>query len=142
MGLLHVAQCVLRLDLPGQVELDEGRKMIGQARMSKRVRLQDRSCLLVSDASVTMWQHIHTNTTQHNTTQHTHTQHSSTQLWGGASLLGSLLGRSWGALGRHGGPLEGLMAEILIFHWFYNGLAAQLPWHGRQVPSEPEPWRG
>ena len=31
---------------------------------------------------------------------------------------------------------------MLIFHWFYNGLAAQLPRHVRQQPSGPEPWRG
>ena len=56
--------------------------------------------------------------------------------------LGMVLGRSWGALVRHDGPLEGQMAKMLIFHWFYKGLAAQLPRHVRQQHRGPEPWRG
>ena len=33
-------------------------------------------------------------------------------------------------------------AILLIFHWFYQGLAAQLPRHVRQHHRGPEPWRG
>jgi hypothetical protein len=33
-------------------------------------------------------------------------------------------------------------AILLIFHWFYKGLAAQVSRHHRQELSEPEPWRG
>ena len=60
-------------------------------------------------------------------------------------LLGSswsVLEASWRRLGSHVGPLEALKAKMLIFHWFYNGLAAQLLRHGRQQPGGPEPWRG
>ena len=54
----------------------------------------------------------------------------------------SILEASWRSLGNHIGPLEALKAKMLIFHWFYKGLAAQVPWHGCQQGSGPEPWRG
>ena len=56
--------------------------------------------------------------------------------------LWSVLEASWRRLGSHVGPLEALKAKMMIFLWFYKGLAAQLPRHGRQRGSEPEPWRG
>ena len=54
----------------------------------------------------------------------------------------SILEASWRSLGNHVGPLEALVAKMLIFHWFYKGLAAQLPRHVRQQHRGPEPWRG
>ena len=51
-------------------------------------------------------------------------------------------GRSWHAVGRYGGPLDGMIVETLIFHWFYKVLAGQVPWHNRQRRAGPEPRRG
>ena len=31
---------------------------------------------------------------------------------------------------------------MLIFHWFYKGFEALVPWDDRQQLSGPEPWRG
>ena len=52
-----------------------------------------------------------------------------------------ILEASWRPLGSHVGPLEALKAKMLIFPWFYNGLAAQVARHPRKQASEPEPWR-
>ncbi len=38
--------------------------------------------------------------------------------------LGGVLNASWRALESHDGPLEGQMAEIMIFHWFCK----RVPW--------------
>ena len=35
-------------------------------------------------------------------------------------LLEAVLGRSWGGLGRNGRPLDGQIAKMLVFHWFYK----------------------
>ena len=40
--------------------------------------------------------------------------------WGTLTACGAVLGWSWGGLRR-------LKAKMLISKWFYNGLAAQLP---------------
>ena len=63
-------------------------------------------------------------------------------------LLGALvdilrrLGVVSASLGRHVGSLEALKAKMLIFHWFYKVLAAQLVRHVCQQHRKPKPWRG
>ena len=37
---------------------------------------------------------------------------------------------------------SGPRAKVLIFHWFYKGLAGHLPRGNSQGMSEAEPWRG
>lgn len=63
--------------------------------------------------------------------------------------LGTVSGRSWGDLGAVLGGLGMVLgmlgrsgAKMLIFHRFYNGLAAQLARHRRQQHRGPETWRG
>ena len=76
--------------------------------------------------------------------------------WGLLEASWAVLGASWDVLGPSWAPLGtswwcvrrllatccGPRAKILIFHWFYKGLACQVEWRHRQQLPEPKPRRG